>query len=147
MAEADRRRRASLTQVRAAGRAHARRFLLRVLLCAGIGAAVPLLADAADVGPPTEAQRPPQPGMRAYVDPQTGEFAEPPAGASSAAATTNEAFSRSSSRLVETQGTTPAGGVKVDLRGRFLSTFAATVDAAGKPAAGCRSTGLTAGQE
>lgn len=143
MAEADRRRGESLTQARTGGRG----FLLRFLLCAGIGAIAPLFADAADVGPPNGAQPPPQAGMRAYIDPQTGELAEPPAGASSAAGTVNEAFSRSSEHLVEVQGTTPAGGVKVDVRGRFLSTFTATLDGAGKPAVGCRSTGVTAGQE
>ncbi len=143
MAAADSRRGEPRTKTQAGGN----RFLLRFLLCAGIGAAVPLCAHAADVGSPNGAQPPPQAGMRAYIDPQTGEFAEPPPGAPSGAGTTSEAFSRSSERLVEVPGTTPAGGVKVDLRGRFLSTFAATVDAAGKPAAACRSTGVTAGQE
>lgn len=142
MTAADPRRGESMTRALAAGS----RFFLRFLLCAGIGAAVPLFASAADVGSSNGARPAPQAGMRAYIDPQTGEFAEPPPGVSSSAGTTSEAFSRSSERLVEVPGTTPAGGVKVDLRGRFLSTFAATVDAAGKPAAAC-STGVAAGRE
>ena len=123
-----------------------RRSLFRFLLCAAVVAVVPAFADAADVAAPAVAQPPPQAaGMRAYIDPHTGEFAEPPPGASSGAG--GAAFSKSSEQLREVPGTTPAGGVKVDVRGRFLSTFTATVDAAGKPAVGCRSTGVTAGQE
>lgn len=131
-------------------RARARRRWLIRFLCCGIGLGVPGFAHAVELvqtgaaeqgrgASAATAQVPAAAGMRAYVDPQTGAFTDPPPD-TSAPEPSEEAFSRSSVRLVEVPGTTPSGGVMVDVRGRFMTSFVATVDAAGKPAVHCRST-------
>ena len=137
-------------------RARARRRWLICFLCCGIGLGAPGFAHAAELVPAgaaeqgrgasaAAAQVPAAGGMRAYVDPQTGAFTNPPPDTSAPGAS-EEVFSRSSARLVEVPGTTPSGGVMVDVRGRFMTSFVATVDAAGKPAVHCRSTNAAGGQ-
>ena len=68
-------------------------------------------------------------GMRVYIDPVTGEFAEPPAGA---VAAPSAASSTSDAGLVETPSPVPGGGVSVDLQGRFRSPLIATIGTDGK---------------
>lgn len=68
-------------------------------------------------------------GMRVYIDPVTGEFAEPPAGAAHAP---SAASSTSDAGLVEIPSPVPGGGVMVDLQGRFRRPLVATIDADGK---------------
>ncbi len=72
--------------------------------------------------------------MRVYIDPNTGEIQEPPAGAPTAETTESleKAFSTSSEGLVETPSPVPGGGVILDLQGRFRSPLVATQDADGK---------------
>lgn len=78
----------------------------------------------------TDAQ--PTAGMRAYKDPVTGRFGEPPAGAPERAVAAEAAVSTSAESLTETPGQTPAGGVRLDLQGRFRSYSAATKDEEGR---------------
>ncbi len=77
------------------------------------------------------------PGMRAYLDPVTGEFGVPPSWEEEALGT--EALvapgapaSTSDAGLVETPSPVPGGGVMVDLQGRFQSPLVATIGTDGK---------------
>ena len=79
-------------------------------------------------------------GLRVYINPETGEFEPPPATAGREAKLTaglQETFSTTSNDLVETVGTTEAGGVTVDLQGRFHSAATVTVGADGKVVTHC----------
>ena len=73
------------------------------------------------------------PGMRVYRDPVTGKFGPPPPGA----VTPPAERAGEEEPLVEEPGTTPAGGVTVDLKGRFRSTTKATLDPTGKVRTPC----------
>ncbi len=82
-----------------------------------------------------------QAGMRAYVNPDTGKFEAPPAEVGvrgGSTAVTDNALSRTSEVLVETRGTSAAGGMIVDLGDRFESAVTATVGADGKVVSHCR---------
>ncbi len=73
------------------------------------------------------------PGMRAYVDPETGELTVPPDDVRAAeAAAAAAAFSTSHEGLVEVPSPVPGGGVMLDLKGRFRSPLTATLSADGK---------------
>lgn len=84
----------------------------------------------------TEAKPPGSaPGMRVYIDPQTGGFlSEPPPGVTLPELSPAErnALSTSHQGLTETPGTVPGGGVMLDLQGRFQSPLTATVGPDGK---------------
>ncbi len=84
---------------------------------------------------PADAQ--PAAGMRAYKDPVTGRFVEPPAGAPERAMATQAAVSTTAEGLTETAGQTPAGGVRLDLQGRFRSHAVATRDVEGRVKVHC----------
>ena len=73
-------------------------------------------------------------GMRVYVDPNTGEITQPPAGAPAAETfeSPEPAFSTSSEGLVETPSPVSGGGVMLNLQGRFRSPLVATQGADGK---------------
>jgi len=65
-------------------------------------------------------------GMIIYVDPQTGEIAEPPAAALEDLTVEDQellskAFNTSDEGLVEVPSPAPNGGVMIHLQGRFLS--------------------------
>jgi lysophospholipase L1-like esterase len=66
-------------------------------------------------------------GMTIYVDPASGAIAPPPPGPRTfrAPATNTAAFESYSEELLEIPGTTPAGGIKLDLQGRFRSAVVA----------------------
>lgn len=66
------------------------------------------------------------PGMRVYVDPETGEFVDPPSIKQG-----DSAQSTSAVDLVEEQSQVPGGGVMVDLKGRFQSPLVINRDAQG----------------
>ncbi len=67
-----------------------------------------------------------------YIDPKTGRFGPPPAGARPAlSAAESAAMSTSHEGLVETPSPTPGGGIMVDLKGRFQSPVTATLDSEG----------------
>jgi hypothetical protein len=75
------------------------------------------------------------PGMKAFVDPQTGVLTREPApGAAPLELSPAErnAFSTSHEGVVEVPSTVPGGGFKLDLQGRFQSPLTATVGPDGK---------------
>jgi len=74
--------------------------------------------------------------MRVYRDPATGAFVPPPA-APAPAATPAGSQPLGVRRFVEVPGTSPAGGVTVDLQGAFQSEVTATVDRDGHVATRC----------
>jgi len=76
-------------------------------------------------------------GMRIYRDPATGEFTTPPPGAA-ILPPASRALGTSAEGLVETPGTGAAGGVTIDLGGRFRSAVSATADDAGAVTTHCR---------
>src|SRR5262249_27262184 len=95
-----------------------------ILLCASLGG----VASAGEVpGAPA--------GMRAHVDPGTGAILPGPV-APQAPAGLPTAASQTAEGLVGRPA--PAGGVMLDLQGRFLSPITATVAADGAPHAECR---------
>ena len=87
---------------------------------------VPALCAAAV---PARAEEPvPPSGIVIYRDPATGQLAAPPPGAQGAPV-------QAGGPIVETRGTTRAGGWKAS--GRFRHTMQATVGADGSVAVGC----------
>ncbi len=75
-------------------------------------------------------------GMRVYRDPATGEFTAPPGddGADTLSAETaarKRVLEGAPRELVEEPGASAAGGVTMDLQGRFQSDQTATIDADG----------------
>jgi lysophospholipase L1-like esterase len=77
--------------------------------------------------------------MTIHVDPVTGAISPPPARQRTlrAPATDTAAFDSSSEGLLEIPGTTPAGGIKLDLHGRFQSAVVAHTRADGTVATEC----------
>ncbi|MCB1540519.1 MAG: hypothetical protein KDJ25_06610 [Rhodoblastus sp.] len=74
-------------------------------------------------------------GMKIYVDPATGQVTHSPPPNQPALTLTpaeQNAFSRSSQGLLEVPSSGPAGGVKVNLQGRFQSPLIATVGPDGR---------------
>jgi len=82
------------------------------------------LATARAEEPPAAA-----PGMLIHRDPVTGKLGMPPP---EAVTPPSETVERPPVALPETPGTTPAGGVKVDLQKRFQFQTSATVGPDGK---------------
>lgn len=78
-------------------------------------------------------------GMRVYRDPATGAFVPPPPGTTALDTTTADTAGHAlgARRLVETPGTSAAGGVTIDLQGAFQSEITATVDADGHARTRC----------
>lgn len=117
------------------------RCLVSVLAPAAVALALVLLVtaparadDVARVAPTTSGAAPD--GMRVYRDPATGAFvAAPVAGTPPLAA--SRAFATSAQGLVETPGTSSAGGMTVDLGSSFQSAVTATVDANGHVRTDC----------
>ena len=65
-------------------------------------------------------------GMKAYRDPVTGERVGPPPRAVPPSAPQPSALSRSQVGLEAVPGETAAGGIRVDLKGRFRTAVVAT---------------------
>ena len=63
-------------------------------------------------------------GWRAYIDPETGELTDPPAG-SAVSLSEAAAFSTSHAGLRERPSPVPGGGMILDLQGRFRSPLVA----------------------
>ena len=97
------------------------------------GAPARVTTDSGDRGRIADAPQE-SPGMRAYIDPVTGELGVPPVweAPSPEALAPGAAFSTSSEGLVETPSPVPGGGVMMRLQGRFRSPSTATLDADGK---------------
>jgi hypothetical protein len=96
---------------------------------------VPAIAFAED-------QAAPAAGMRVYRDPATGAFTAPPTDAASDALANERAVqsqARESAAVapVEEPGTSAAGGVTMNLQGRFQSDATATIGADGAVHLGC----------
>lgn len=75
-------------------------------------------------------------GMRVYRDPVTGEFTAPPPGTALPPAA--HSFGTATPQLIESPGTSPAGGMTIDLQGAFQSSITATADG-GSVRTGCHS--------
>lgn len=75
-------------------------------------------------------------GVRIHIDPVTGRIVPPPPPALAPRQPVPpgdaNALSTSGDGLVEERGTTPAGGIKIDVRGRFRSAAAVRVGPDGK---------------
>lgn len=74
-------------------------------------------------------------GIRAYIDPQTGELGVPPPG--TALPPSVEAAGRRTANLPEVPSMGPAGGVMVNTTGRVAADVMATTDASGKTTVRC----------
>jgi hypothetical protein len=75
-------------------------------------------------------------GMMLYVDPDTGEFVEASQGSYPVEMAYDDAFSNDDWGLVEEPA--PKGaGTMMNLQGRFMNTYTATVDDSGVLEAGC----------
>ncbi|MDX2451625.1 hypothetical protein [Desulfosarcina sp.] len=72
--------------------------------------------------------------QRAYIDPETGELVSPPEQETPAASESIQpsAFSISAETMEEASSPVPGGGMMIDLKGRFQSPIAATVEGKGK---------------
>jgi hypothetical protein len=77
--------------------------------------------------------------VRAYVDPETGELGVPPLVEEAETATGGAAADEP---LVVVPGRTAAGGVMVDLRGRFVYRLRASVAEDGRVTAQCDGRGM-----
>ena len=74
-------------------------------------------------------------GMIVHIDPRTGAIIKTPAPAAVPLQLSPQmlnALSTSHQGLVQERSSLPAGGVKVDLQGRFHSPLVATIDSNGK---------------
>ncbi|HEY2389450.1 MAG TPA: hypothetical protein VGK30_21050 [Candidatus Binatia bacterium] len=85
-------------------------------------------------------------GMRVYRDPVTGTFTAPPTDAAADALANERAVQRQARESAtggpaEQPGTSAAGGVTMDLRGRFQSDTTATIGADGAMHLGCERAG------
>lgn len=78
----------------------------------------------------------PAPGMRAYIDPATGEFGHPPPDAAAAPSGSARAVGLSTA-FKEVPGTTPAGGMIVRFPIEMGQSFVATVGADGTRSTRC----------
>jgi hypothetical protein len=117
---------------------------MKVRICAPLFAvaciaatALPASAEEGQPSPPharTDVSKD-APGMKAFVDPQTGAFTREPAPGTAPlelSPAERNAFSTSHEGLVEVPNTVPGGGFKLDLQGRFQSPLTVTVGPDGK---------------
>lgn len=74
--------------------------------------------------------------VKVHVDPATGRIVPPPRPPVADAAA-NARFASTHEGLVEEPGTTPAGGFKVDIRGRFRNAVVVHTAPGGKPVITC----------
>lgn len=86
----------------------------------------PVVAEEAGMKAPVQNQ-----GMTVEVDPSTGKII-PPRTLPPLSPAEQNSLSTSSEGLQEAPGTSPAGGYKLDLKGRFQSPLMATVGPDGK---------------
>ena len=121
-------------------REHSRRWMRLAVLACGLGMAA--TAAYADGNPQQEVTKPNAlPGMRAYVDPATGQFAAP---AADAVAADNGGGGNAAQAFAVGNSPVPGGGVTIDLGGRFLHYMKA-----GRPGepVGCTAAPLPSAQE
>jgi hypothetical protein len=105
-------------------------LVLSVALTSYTDVPVPNEAARASAAPPaTDA------GMRAYVDPVTGEFLDQAVHPGADFPLATDAFNTSTEGLVEEDS--PVSGTMVNLQGRFQHNYTAAVDGAGTLKATC----------
>jgi hypothetical protein len=75
-------------------------------------------------------------GMMLYIDPDTGDFVEPTPGSYPVEVAYDDAYSTDDWGLVE-ESAPKGAGTMMNLQGRFMNTFTATVDGSGTLEAGC----------
>ena len=111
-------------------------IILTGVLC--VGCASPGVAPVASPSDGSLVIASPPADLRAYKDPQTGEFTEPPP-VNPSTAPTERAFDHHSHQGLTAVPNTavPGGGIKLDSQGRFRSHFVATKDADGKVSVRC----------
>jgi hypothetical protein len=80
-----------------------------------------------------------QAGIRAYIDPQTGELGVPPPGTTTPPSV--RAAGRRLTNIVEVPSTGSAGGVMINTKGRMAANVVATTDPNGKATVQCRQGG------
>jgi hypothetical protein len=102
----------------------------------GLGMAIALCATLLGVGR-VVADDASGAGMRVYRDPATGVFTSPPPGTS--VPPTARALGTAAQSLVETPGTSAAGGVTIDLGDRFQSAVVGAVGGDGTVRTQCHS--------
>ncbi|MFQ5479386.1 MAG: post-PEP-CTERM-1 domain-containing protein [Candidatus Binatia bacterium] len=83
----------------------------------------------------------PSAGMKAHIDPETGEFLDSPPVGSVGRASPAITAGRPPEPAVEVPSPVPGGGVMIDLNGRFQAEFVATVGPDGKLSTDCREDG------
>jgi hypothetical protein len=104
-----------------------------------VGAAVGCARPAVEASRPAAVAAPPSQGLRAYRDPSTGAFVEPPAGAALAAP---KQVIPAPSALAEEAA--PGGGRMVRLQGAFRSQMVGHIDEKGGAKISCASAPGTA---
>ena len=77
------------------------------------------------------------PGMRAYIDPATGQLAVPPASERLERSGGGAAAKEAVEGIVEVPSTGAAGGFMANTKGRFTSDVVATTDSAGRTTLEC----------
>jgi hypothetical protein len=112
---------------------------MAVITAAAVAAVVTTAPHGASAGEGRQdghAATSPQPqGMRAYIDPETGEIAVPPPGAVQPQAP----VMKRRKPLVEVTNPSPAGGAMINTKGRFLAGVTATTDPQSNLSAHCTS--------
>jgi hypothetical protein len=109
-------------------------------LAAVIGATLMAVRPAPGDGPADGgATQSRQAGIRAYIDPQTGELGVPPPGTTTPPSV--RAAGRRLTNIAEVPGTGSAGGVMINTRGRMAANVVATTDPSGKAAVQCHQGG------
>jgi len=101
---------------------------------------VALLVQACAGTMPADQGSPADGAMRVYRDPATGTFKAPSPGAASALST-DARVSSSRKDLVESAGTSVAGGIRVDLKGQFKSYMIGIKDEQGNISFRCETRG------
>src|SRR5262245_37517852 len=95
------------------------------------GMMLALIAASAVAGPVTSS------AQLVFIDPQTGQLEPPPADSTVQLTSLKKALSNSGDGLVETHVAGAAGGMMVDLRGRFRQALRATREDDGSVTADC----------
>jgi hypothetical protein len=105
------------------------------LMAIGGVAAMAVRPSAAGGPPQSTSTQSGNAGVRAYIDPQTGELGVPPPG--TMVAPSVQGTGRRTANLIEVPSTGSAGGVMINTKGRVAADVVATTDRAGKTTVRC----------
>ncbi len=108
-----------------------------------LATAAPAAAEPGESSPQEQVQQ--TAGMRVYVDPETGEFAAPPA--DSAVAQQSSVSRRSRRAISVADSPVVGGGQTFDVYGRFLHSMNAKTNSQGYPEVVCEPVGEKAAEE